>query len=189
MFWLFLISLWLRTVFHALRSGSQTGLLRHHSEWKPCLSNAIYGRFGMERDPHPLVVSTLIRKSPTCFVRTKPRGSVVITKPLVLRRSSCACKTSRAFSLTKTVFLCRYTKVMWLCKNKGFHNFSWECGHDMVASSKHSFTVQENHLCTSFCNAVFPLCFPWYIVSFTAANCKLVAWLANTDYWTQRLLA
>ncbi len=53
---------------------------------------------------------TLNRKSLSCFVRTKPSGSVVITKPLALRMSLCA------------VFLCKYTKVLWLCKSKGFHN-------------------------------------------------------------------
>ncbi len=37
---------------------------------------------------------TLNRKSLTCFVRTKPRGSVVITKSLALRRSMCAHKAS-----------------------------------------------------------------------------------------------
>ena len=40
------------------------------------------------------VTSTLNRKTLTSFVRTKPRGSVVITKPLVLRMSLCARKAS-----------------------------------------------------------------------------------------------
>ncbi len=38
------------------------------------------------KTPHS---NTLIRKSLTCFVRTKPRGSIVITKPLALGRSLC----------------------------------------------------------------------------------------------------
>ncbi len=37
---------------------------------------------------------TLNRKTLTSFVRTKPRGSVVITKPLALRMSLCALKAS-----------------------------------------------------------------------------------------------
>ncbi len=39
------------------------------------------------RDNLHSVYHTPTRKSPTCYVRTKPRGSVVITKPLALRRS------------------------------------------------------------------------------------------------------
>ena len=114
----------------------------------------------------PLAKYTLNRKSLTCFVRKKPRGSVVITKPLALRTSLCARKASWLYymdlyyqimlaeslcftkgtvypyySLWKktngpqlgmsareltmlllTVFLCKYMKVLWLCKSKGFHN-------------------------------------------------------------------
>ena len=29
-------------------------------------------------------------------------------------------------SSLSTVFLCKYRKVMWLCKSKGFHNFFYE---------------------------------------------------------------
>ncbi len=39
-------------------------------------------------------ICTLNRETLTSFVRTKPRGSVVITKPLALRMSLCARKES-----------------------------------------------------------------------------------------------
>ena len=38
------------------------------------------------------ITYTLNRKTLTSFVRTKPRGSVVITKPLAVQMSLCACK-------------------------------------------------------------------------------------------------
>ena len=50
-------------------------------------------------------------KSSSCFVNTKPRGSLVIIKPLALQMSLCL------------HLLCKYTKVMWFCKSKGFHIF------------------------------------------------------------------
>ncbi len=43
---------------------------------------------------------TLNRESLTCFVRTKPRGSVVITKPLASQRSLCARKASWLYFMT-----------------------------------------------------------------------------------------
>ncbi len=43
---------------------------------------------------------TLNRKSLTCFVRTKPRGSVVNTKPLASQMSLCARKASWLYYMT-----------------------------------------------------------------------------------------
>ncbi len=69
------------------------------------------------------------------FVNTKPRGSVVMTKPLALQRTLRARKVSELYGpqvcmsaweltlLLLTVFLCKYTKVMLLCKSKRFNNF------------------------------------------------------------------
>ena len=48
-----------------------------------------------------LIVRTLNRKTLTSFVRTKPRGSVVFTKPLALRMSLCACKASILWNICK----------------------------------------------------------------------------------------
>ncbi len=39
---------------------------------------------------HLMICHTLNKKSLTCFVSTKPKGSIVITKSLALRRSLCA---------------------------------------------------------------------------------------------------
>ncbi len=77
---------------------------------------------------------TLKRKSPTHFVRTKPRGSVVITGPFFLdlsflgpsRSSQSKLALLHGFayqSVLSTMFLCKYMKVMWLCESKGFHDF------------------------------------------------------------------
>ncbi len=68
------------------------------------------------------LLHTLNRKSLTCFVRTKPRGSVVITNPLASRMSQLGMSAEELTLLLLTVFLCKYTKVLWLCKSKGFHN-------------------------------------------------------------------
>ena len=69
---------------------------------------------------------TLNRKALTCFVRTKPRGSIVITKPLALQMLLSCCHThswpQHMSSSTSTVFFCKYTEVLWLCKSKWFHN-------------------------------------------------------------------
>ncbi len=73
---------------------------------------------------HRYISYTLNRKTLTSFVWTKSRGSVVITKPLALRMSLCDRKAYCRPRLGRlsTIFLCKYTKVMWLCKSKGFHN-------------------------------------------------------------------
>ncbi len=59
---------------------------------------------------------TLNRNTPTCFVRTKPRGSVVITKPLALRMSLC----SREFTFCYQLYSFVITRKP--C-GKGFYNF------------------------------------------------------------------
>ena len=45
-------------------------------------------------------MSTLNRKSLICLVMTKHWGSVIITKPLALRRSLCARKASGLYNMT-----------------------------------------------------------------------------------------
>ncbi len=59
---------------------------------------------------------TLNRKSLTCFVRTKPRGSVVIRKPLPLRRSLCARKASWLYHMTLyySHIIVRLNHVCWI---------------------------------------------------------------------------
>ncbi len=51
------------------------------------LSQNQKARRGLQMIPIQLIEHTLNRKSLTCFVRTKPRGSVIITKKLALQRS------------------------------------------------------------------------------------------------------
>ena len=131
---------------------------------------------------------TLNRKTLTSSVRTKPRGSVVITKPRALQMSLCACKASWLYTwlyiikscsmnhfvlprgqwtpiipfaktngtqlavsvweftlLLSTIFLCKYTKVMWLCTSKGFHNsFLRVCEWTFHITSLHLMTSEVN---------------------------------------------
>ncbi len=68
---------------------------------------------------------TLNRESLTCFVRTKPRGSVVITKPLASQRSLYASKASWLYyltiyyyiSLAESLCFTKGTLYLSLCKN------------------------------------------------------------------------
>ncbi len=77
---------------------------------------------------HFKTTSTLNRKTLTSFVRTKPRGSVVITKPLALRMSLCAHKVSWLYYMDLYHLIMLYESLCFtkgtvnsyysLCKNK-----------------------------------------------------------------------
>ncbi len=60
-------------------------------KWPKCKLQSISTTGKSENGGHHY---TLNRKSLTCFVRTKPRGSVVITKPLTSQRLLCARKAT-----------------------------------------------------------------------------------------------
>ncbi len=39
--------------------------------------------------------------------------------------------------------LCKYTKVLWLCKSRGFHNFLWECTYALPAVHNSTHTPRK----------------------------------------------
>ena len=97
-----------------------------------------------------------------------------------------------------TVFLCKCTKVLWLCKSKGFHNFFLECRVSLITAKScdkvaHLFAQGSGTLSIPKCPWETPILCIWNNCShaYTTLSCpnflNITLHMQSRAFWISQI--